>query len=107
MPAPLTLASAILAEVCGTMALRASHGWTRVGPTVLAIVAYLLSFYALSLTLRSLDVGVVYAIWAAVGTALIATLGIAFLDEPLNAAKVACLTLIVAGVIGLSLQESL
>lgn len=106
MPASVVLASAILAEVCGTMALRASDGWTRVGPTALAVASYLVSFYALSLALRSLDVGVVYAIWAAVGTALIAALGIAFLDEPLTAVKVACLMLIVVGVVGLSLQES-
>jgi small multidrug resistance pump len=105
MPVPLVLAAAILAEVCGTMALRASDGWTRVGPTILATASYLVSFYALSLSLRSLDVGVVYAIWAAVGTALIAALGIAFLDEPLTVVKVACLSLIVVGVVGLSLQE--
>lgn len=106
MPAPLLLATAIAAEVCGTFALRASDGWQRPAPTALAIVAYLTSFYALSLVLRSLDVGIVYAIWAAVGTALIAGLGIAFLDEPLTAAKLGFLALIVVGVVGLSLQES-
>jgi small multidrug resistance pump len=106
MPAALLLACAILAEVCGTMALRASDGWTRPGPTAVAIVCYLMSFYALSLALRTLDVGIVYAIWAAVGTALIAGLGIAFLGEPLTQVKLACLALIVVGVVGLSLQGS-
>jgi small multidrug resistance pump len=101
----LLLGSAIVAEVCGTMALRASDGFTRPVPAALTVVAYGLSFYAVSLTLRTLDVGVVYAIWAGTGTALVATLGIAFLNESLTALKVASVTLIVAGVVGLNLQE--
>jgi small multidrug resistance pump len=100
------LGSAIVAEVCGTMALRASDGFSRVAPATLTVVAYGLSFYLVSHALRRLDVGLVYATWAGTGTALVAVLGIAFLNEPITALKATSLALIVAGVVGLNLQEA-
>jgi small multidrug resistance pump len=62
------------------------------------------SFYLLSLTLKKMEVGVVYAIWSAVGTALIATIGILWFKEPISLLKIGSLALIILGVIGLNLS---
>lgn len=101
----LLLLAAILLEVSGTTALKFSAGFTKLVPSVLVLVFYILSFYTLSLTLKKLDIGVSYAIWSAVGTALIATIGILWFKEPLSILKISSLALIILGVIGLNLSE--
>lgn len=65
------LVVAILAEVRGTSALKAANGFRVLGPSVLVVVGYSLSFYCLSLSLRTIPVGVAYAIWSAVGQILV------------------------------------
>ncbi len=100
------LALAIATEVTGTVALRYSDGFTRLVPTAIVVVGYLVSFFFLSLTLRGLPVSVTYAIWAGTGTAVIALIGVAALGEPLTLLKGASVALIVAGVIGLNLAGS-
>lgn len=99
----LYLALAICSEVAATVSLRqAAHGQTWALAVV--VVGYAASFVFLALVLRRLDVGLVYAIWAGAGTALVALIGVVALGEPLNALKVASLVLVVAGVVGLNLS---
>lgn len=66
------LAIAIVAEVVATSALKSSEGFTRLWPSLIVVVGYLLAFYFLSLTLRTIPVGIAYAIWAGLGIVLIA-----------------------------------
>ena len=65
------LALAIVAEVIGTSALKATEGFTRPGPTLIVVIGYGIAFYLLSLVLRTLPVGVAYAIWAGMGIVLV------------------------------------
>ncbi|MDX6722459.1 MAG: small multidrug resistance pump [Solirubrobacteraceae bacterium] len=102
MPPWLMLVLAIVAEVAATIALRESDGFTRLWPSVIAIVGYGVAFYLVALVLRTIPVSVTYAIWSAVGTAIVAIVGMVALGEPAGALKVASLVLIVVGVIGLN-----
>jgi small multidrug resistance pump len=99
----LYLGIAIAAEVTGTVALKFADGLSRLGPLAVVVVGYGLSFVFLALTLRGLSLGVTYAVWAGIGTAAIALIGMAALGEPVSAARLACIALIVAGVVGLNL----
>ena len=99
----LLLALAILSEVAGTTSLKLSQGFTKLIPSIAVVIFYGLSFVLLSLTLKRMQVGVVYAIWSAVGTALIATIGVIWFKEPLTAIKIGSIALIILGVIGLNL----
>ena len=105
MPAIL-LAIAILAEVAGTVALKYTDGFTNLGPSALVVAGYGLSFWMLALVLRDLPIGLTYAVWAAVGTALIAAIGIVAFGEPATTLKLLSLALIIAGTIGLNLAGS-
>jgi len=96
------LGLAIATEVAGTVALRFSDGFTRPGPSAVVVVGYALSFFLLSLALRHLSLGVAYAVWAGIGTAAIAVIGIVALGEAVTAVKLASLALIIAGVVGLN-----
>ena len=96
------LAVAILAEVTGTISLQLSHGFTRLWPSVLVVVGYVISFVALAMVLkRGLPVAVAYAVWSAVGVALIAAIGVLWLDQRLTLLQVVGLVLVVAGVVAL------
>jgi len=99
----LLLGLAILAEVLATSALKLTDGFTRPGPSLLVIAGYALAFYFLALALRSMSVGVAYAIWAGMGMALIALIGWAALGERLDGSGMAGIGLIIAGVLLLSL----
>jgi len=101
MPA-LLLTIAILAEVAGTVALKYTDGFTNLGPSALVVAGYGLSFWMLALVLRDLPIGLTYAVWAAVGTALIAAIGIVAFGEPATTLKLLSLGLIIAGVVGLN-----
>lgn len=92
------LAGAILLEVIATSALKSSEGMTRLAPTVLSLAAYGVAFYLLSLTLRSVPVGVAYAIWSGVGIVLVALIGVVAFRQHLDAAAIGGMALIVAGV---------
>jgi len=105
MPAIL-LTIAILAEVAGTVALKYTDGFTNLGPSALVVAGYGLSFWMLALVLRDLPIGLTYAVWAAVGTALIAAIGIVAFGEPATTMKILSLALIIAGTIGLNLAGS-
>jgi small multidrug resistance pump len=102
MPAFALLLLAILTEVVGTLALRASDGFSRPGPAALVVVGYGLSFWLMALALKQIPVGLTYAIWSGLGTALVAVGGVVAFGETMNAMKLASLMVIVAGVAGLS-----
>jgi small multidrug resistance pump len=95
---------AILFEITGTTALRLSDGFSKLLPSVAMVVCYALSFAVLSLTLKRIDVGVAYAVWSALGTALIAAIGVLWFHEPVTALKLLSLVAIIVGVVGLYLS---
>lgn len=99
----LLLGLAILAEVIATSALKLTDGFTRLGPSLLVIAGYALAFYFLALVLRSMSVGVAYAIWAGAGIALIALIGWIVLGERLDGAAITGIGLIIGGVVILNL----
>ena len=92
------LSIAIISEVIATSCLKAAEGFTRFWPSLVVIVGYLLAFYLLSLTLKTIPVGVAYAIWSGVGIVLIALSGWLFLGQSLDMPALIGLSLIVAGV---------
>lgn len=93
---------AIAAEVVATSALKASDGFTRLGPSALVVVGYGIAFYFLSLTLRAIPVGVAYALWSGVGVALITVVGWLAFDQKLDTPALIGIGLIVAGVVVLN-----
>jgi small multidrug resistance pump len=97
------LVIAIIAEVIATSALRASNGFTRLVPSVIVVVGYGLAFYGLSLTLRNIPVGIVYAVWSGVGIVLITLVAMALYRQVPDLPAVLGLGLIVAGVVVLNL----
>ncbi len=99
----LLLSLAIVAEVIGTSALRASAGFTRLGPAVVVALGYALAFYLMSQALRSIPLGVTYAIWSGVGTALTALIGWVYFRDAFNWVALAGIALIIAGVAVLNL----
>jgi multidrug transporter EmrE-like cation transporter len=99
----LLLAVAIVAEVVGTSALKASEGFTRLGPSVVVVLGYAVAFYCLSLVLRSIPVGVAYAIWSGLGIVLITLVAWVVYDQTIDLAAVLGMGLIIAGVLVLNL----
>jgi small multidrug resistance pump len=99
----LVLFLAIASEVVGTAALKASEGFARLGPTMLVVVGYGLTFYLLGLALKQIPLGVAYAIWSGLGTAGAVLAGVLLWRESLNLAGVVGIALIVAGVLVLNL----
>ncbi|RVU29587.1 DMT family transporter [Neptunomonas marina] len=99
----LFLVIAIISEVVATSALKQSEGFTKLLPSGLVVVGYGLAFYFLSLTLKSIPLGVAYAIWSGVGVALIALVGWLLYGQRLDLPALLGLGLIVAGVLLISL----
>lgn len=97
------LATAVAFEVMATSALKQSHGFTRLAPSLGAVAGYALAFYFLSLPLRTLPVGVVYAIWCGAGIVLITAIGWIWFKQALDAPALAGIGLILAGVLVVSL----
>lgn len=98
----LWLALAIGSEIVATVSLKLSDGFTRPAPSVVVVAGYALSFYALSISLRTIPLGVVYAIWSGVGTAAIVVIGLFLFRETLDVVKVVGIGLIIAGVVMLN-----
>jgi len=96
------LAFAIVVEVAATIALRQSNGLSHVGWSIVMVAGYLVSFYLLSQITGDLEIGVIYAVWSAAGTAIVAVLGIALFNEGVSPLKIAGLVLIIGGVIALN-----
>lgn len=102
MPA-LYLALAISSEICATVSLKYTHGFTRLLPSAIVVLGYVASFALLSQALKQIPVSSAYAIWSGVGTAVVAAIGFAFLGEGVNLWKVLGIALIIVGVIALNL----
>lgn len=96
------LAVAISTEVGATALLPRTHGFTHPGWSVLVLAGYAVAIALLAVVVRQIPVAVTYAIWSGAGTALVAVVGALWLKEPLNAVQIACLALIIAGVVGLN-----
>ncbi|WP_163558421.1 SMR family transporter [Halomonas sp. NO4] len=97
------LALAIVAEVVGTTALKATDGFTRLWPSVVVAVSYLLAFYLLSLVLRSIPVGIAYAIWAGLGIVLVAAVGVVVYGQRPDLPALLGMAMIVTGVVVIQL----
>lgn len=95
----LYLAIAIVCEVIGTSALKATEGFTRLGPSIVVVVGYGLAFYFLSLTLKTVPVGVAYAIWSGAGVALITLIGWLVFKQRLDLPAIIGILMIIAGVV--------
>ena len=103
----LLLVAAIAFEVGGTTCLKLSDGFSRLVPSLGVVILYLLSFVFLAAVLKTLDMGVAYAIWAGLGTALVATIGIFVFGEPVSAGRIASIGCIIVGVVGLQLSGAM
>lgn len=94
---------AIVFEVIGTSAMKVSNGFTVLIPSCITVIGYIACFYFLAQALKSIEVGVAYAIWGAAGIALISLIGIFFFNESVSLPKILFLTLIIIGTVGLRL----
>jgi quaternary ammonium compound-resistance protein SugE len=97
----LILIAAGLFETVWAVGLKYTEGFTRGGPVVLVLAAMAVSVYGLSLAMRVLPVGTAYAVWTGIGTVGAVVIGMAFLGEPRTAVRLACIVLIVSGIVGL------
>ncbi len=89
---------AVVAETIGTTALQASQQFTRIGPSIVVVIAYGLAFYLLGMTLKFMPVGIVYALWSGLGIVLIAAIGVVVFNQKLDLAAILGLVMIVAGI---------
>ena len=97
----LILLASICVEVGGTTCLKFSEGFTRPLPTAGVFALYGLSFWGLSVVLKHIEIGMAYAVWSGLGTALVAMVGFTFFGDRITALKILSIVLIVAGVAGL------
>ena len=98
MPPYALLAIAIVAEVIATSAMRASEGFSRLLPAVVVVVGYGIAFYCLSLTLKTIPVGIVYAVWSGAGIVLITLVAVVMYRQVPDVPAIIGLGLIIAGV---------
>lgn len=105
MSAWLALLAAGLLEIAWALGLKYSDGLTRFWPTTLTLVAIVLSFGLMALALRSLPFGTAYAIWTGIGAAGSIIVGMLVFSESADPVRILCLTLIVAGMVGLKLNS--
>ena len=94
----LYLALAIISEVIGTSALKASEEFTRLYPSLVVVFGYLISFYFMTLVLRTIPLGITYAVWSGLGIVLIAITGFVFYQESPDLAAIIGMALIILGV---------
>lgn len=99
----LCLGSAIVLEIIGTTALSKSVQFTQLAPSLIAVLCYVGCFYLFSISLKSLPVGIAYAIWAGVGIALTALVGVIFLKQSIDLAGGFGIGLILCGVMVINL----
>ncbi|WP_255668520.1 DMT family transporter [Brevibacillus daliensis] len=104
MKAYLFLAIAIASEIFGTSMLKASDGFTKLYPSIGTVLAFGVAFYSLSLSLQQIPLGIAYAIWSGVGTAVTAIIGIVIWKETASVSTVMGILLIIAGVVVINLK---
>lgn len=102
MNAWLLLGTAIVAEVVGTSALKASEGFTRLVPSVVVVLGYAVAFYCLSLVLKTVPVGIAYAVWSGLGIVLITLVAFVVYGQSIDLPGLIGMGLIVAGVVVLN-----
>ena len=102
----LVLIAAAVFEIAFALSLKPSEGFSRFWPTAGVLVFGVISVVLLSRTLDRLPVGTAYAVWTGLGSIGVVTLGVVLFGEPLTAARIACISLIVAGVVGLRIAGS-
>ena len=102
----LILAATIVLEVAGSIMMKFSNGFTVFWPSVGVFVFYGLALCGLTLTLKYIELSIAYAVWASVGTALVALIGIWYFREPVSALKILSLALIIVGVAGLQISHN-
>ena len=90
---------AVLSEVTATTALKFSEGFTRLGPSIVVVLGYGVSFYLLSLSLKVIPIGVAYALWSGIGIVLTVIAGMILWREPLDWARVVGIALIIGGIL--------
>ncbi|MFT6005877.1 MAG: small multidrug resistance pump [Pseudoalteromonas tetraodonis] len=106
MNAWIYLLFGILFEVVGTTALKYSNGFTESLPSMICVSCFVIALYCLSLSVKELDISVVYAIWSGVGIAVISLIGVFYFQESMTFSKLFFIGLIVAGVVGLQLVST-
>ncbi|GEO97953.1 QacE family quaternary ammonium compound efflux SMR transporter [Methylobacterium haplocladii] len=94
-----------LFEIGWAIGLKYADGFTRLWPSVWTLVSMVISVVLLSFAVRTLPIGTGYAVWTGIGTVGTAILGIVLFSEPVTAARIGCITLVVAGILGLKLAE--
>lgn len=99
----LYLLVAVVAEVIGTSALKASDGLSKLWPTLLMMIAYGIAFFCLSITIRIIPVGIAYAVWSGIGIVLITIIGWLYFGQRLDTSAILGICLIIAGVVVLNL----
>lgn len=102
----IILGGAIITEVVGTICLKLADGMTHLVPFLGAVVFYILSVIGLVLALRTIDMGVAYAVWAGLGIVLITLIGIFSFGEALTSWRIFCIVLILIGSVGLNITRS-
>ncbi len=95
-----------LLEMAWAVGLKYTHGWTRPLPSVLTVATMIASFYFLAQAVRTIPIGTAYALWTGIGAVGAAALGIVLFDEPPSPARLFCLGLIVAGMVGLKFAST-
>lgn len=103
MSAWLFLLLATVAEVVATSALKATEGFTKLGPSLIVVVGYAVAFYFLSLSLKQIPIGIAYAVWAGLGIVLIALIGWVVYGQKLDLPAVIGMSLILLGVLVINL----
>lgn len=93
----VTLAGAIFAEILATTSMKYSDGFSKLWPSLITGVGYVVAFLLLAHTLKSMSVGTAYAIWSGAGTAVVAMIGMVFIGEAVTMAKILGLLLVIAG----------
>ena len=93
-------------EIVWAYAMKQSHGFTRLTPSIITIVAMLISFWLLAVAMRSIPLGTAYVIWTGIGAVGAFVVGIVFLAEPLNAMRMLAAVLIVSGLVLMQLSSS-
>ncbi|MBU8786706.1 MULTISPECIES: DMT family transporter [Bacillus] len=101
----LYLCLAVLFETAGTVSMKLSNGFSKVVPSVLLLAFYGASLAFLTLTLKTMDVSVAYAVWSGVGIVLISLIGFLFLGESVSIVKAVSIILIITGVVALNITE--
>lgn len=95
-----------LTEIGWALGLKYTEGWTKLIPSILTVIGMIVSFYFLSLSLKTIPVSTGYAVWTGIGAFGTAMIGMFVLGEPSSIPKVICVLLIIAGVVGLKVVSS-